>query len=359
MKVRSIVSLFWLLLIATLAGQAQETAGQKYLLAVDRIWDQAPHSAFTDLVEFNGRLYCTFREGTGHVPGREGNNGTIRVIASEDGQNWRSVARIVEPGVDLRDPKISVTPDRRLMLLFGGSYYEGEKLLRRQTRVSFSNSSGTRFGDPRPVAIDARIRTDGDWLWRVTWRGAAGYGVLYQLQETGNEEYKAHLVSTRDGLNYRLITTLDIQGRPNETTVRFMPGEGAEMVAWVRRERGNQHGWIGFSRPPYREWTWSEQSARLGGPNLIVLPDGRMIGVTRGHLADRKTNTYVALLARDGSMTPLVTLPSGGDTSYAGLVRRGDTLLVSYYSSHEGRSAIYLATINLKPVPTSAATAIK
>ncbi|NDD65781.1 MAG: hypothetical protein EBZ36_17665, partial [Acidobacteria bacterium] len=91
MKVRSIVSLFWLLLIATLAGQAQETAGQKYLLAVDRIWDQAPHSAFTDLAEFNGRLYCTFREGTGHVPGREGNNGTIRVIASEDGQNWRSV----------------------------------------------------------------------------------------------------------------------------------------------------------------------------------------------------------------------------------------------------------------------------
>lgn len=353
MRTISILSqLLILIFLVSPAGLAQETAGQKYLLAVDRIWDQAPHSAFTDLVEFNGRLYCTFREGTGHVPGKEGNNGTIRVIVSSDGQNWRSVARIVEPGVDLRDPKISVTPNGRLMLLFGGSYYEGEKLLRRQTRVSFSNPRGTDFSEPRAVAIDPQIRTDGDWLWRVTWRGNTGYGVLYQLEQSGSDEYKAHLVSTRDGLNYRFISTFSIHGRPNETTLRFLPnGEPAgEMVAWVRRERGNQHGWIGFSRAPYRDWVWKEQSARLGGPNLLVLPTGQIVGITRGHLPDRKTNTYLALLGRDGSIDPLVTLPSGGDTSYAGIVRRADRLYVSYYSSHEGRSAIYLATINLQPL---------
>jgi hypothetical protein len=41
-------------------------------------------------------------------------------------------------------------------------------------------------------------------------------------------------------------------------------------------------------------------------------------------------------------------LPSGGDTSYPGLVWREDQLRMSYYSSHEGKSAIYLARIELK-----------
>ena len=355
MKIRTTVILSALLFLLMRTAFAQETASQKYLLAVDRIWDRAPHSAFTDLVEFKGQLYCTFREGTGHVPGKEGNNGVIRIIASDDGENWRSVTRIIEPGVDLRDPKITVTPDGRLMLLMGGSYYEGERLVRTQTRVSFSNPAGSRFTAPRPVSIDTRIRTAGDWLWRVTWEGRTGYGVLYQFEQPTSEEYKAHLVKTTDGIRYQLVTTLAIPGRPNEATLRFLPD--GEMVAWVRRERGNQAGWIGFSRAPYREWSWKEQSARLGGPNLIVLPDGQLIGITRGHLPDRRTNTYVARLGRDGAIEPLVTLPSGGDTSYAGVVRRGNRLLISYYSSHEGRSAIYLATIQLKDSSASSAGA--
>lgn len=322
---------------------AQETPAQKYLFSVERIWDRAPHSAFTDLVEFNGKLYCTFREGSGHVPGKEGTNGTIRIIASDDGQNWRSVALLAEEHVDLRDPKLSVTPDGRLMVLVGGSYYEGEKLGVRHTRVSFSDRTGTRFSFPKPIVVDAKIKTEADWLWRVTWHRGVGYGVIYQ---SGGEEFNAQLVSTRDGLHYNHVTTFDIAGRPNETTLRF--NADGEMIAWVRRERGTQNGFIGTSRAPYKDWTWKEQNVRLGGPNFVVLPNGQWIGTTRGHLADRKTNTYVAWLRRDGAVTPLVTFPSGGDTSYAGMVLRGDKLLISYYASHEGKSAIYLATLNAK-----------
>jgi hypothetical protein len=35
----------------------------------------------------------------------------------------------------LRDPKLSVTPDGRLMVVLGGSLYEGEKLVSYQSRV--------------------------------------------------------------------------------------------------------------------------------------------------------------------------------------------------------------------------------
>src|SRR5262249_6659452 len=47
------------------------------------------------------------------------------------------------------------------------------------------------------------------------------------------------------------------------------------------------------------------------------------------------------------TLKELITLPSGGDTSYAGLVWHDDLLWVSYYSSHEGRAPIYLAKVRL------------
>jgi hypothetical protein len=343
MRNSQFLPLLALLVALAAATLAQETAAQKHLLSVERIYDRAPHSAFTDLIEFNGKLYCAFREGSGHVPGKDGTNGVIRVIASDDEQNWRSVALLAEEHVDLRDPKLSITPDGRLMIVMGGSFYEGEKLGVRHTRVSFSDRTGARFSAPQPIVLEAQIKTDADWLWRVTWRGGVGYGVVYQ---SGGEEFKAHLVMTRDGVRYQWVTTFAISGRPNETTLRFTP-DGA-MIAWVRRERENQNGYLGVSRAPYKEWSWQEQTVRLGGPNFIALPNGKLLGATRGHLADRKTSTYLAWLSRDGAVTPIITLPSGGDTSYAGLVLRGDRLLVSYYSSHEGKSAIYLATLRLK-----------
>jgi hypothetical protein len=45
----------------------------------------------------------------------------------------------------------------------------------------------------------------------------------------------------------------------------------------------------------------------------------------------------------------LVTFPSGGDNSYPGFVvdQEKGRLHVSYYSSHEGKAAIYLATLRL------------
>ena len=186
-----IIPLLVAMLAVSATALAQETAPQKYLISVERIWDRAPHSAFTDLIEFNGKLFCTFREGTGHVPGKEGTNGTIRIIASSDGQNWQSVALLAEEHVDLRDPKLSVMPDGRLMVLVGGSSYEGEKLGVRRTRVSFSDQTGTRFSAPKPIVVEAKIRTEADWLWRVTWQRGVGYGVIYQ---SGGEEFKAHLV---------------------------------------------------------------------------------------------------------------------------------------------------------------------
>ena len=47
-------------------------------------------------------------------------------------------------------------------------------------------------------------------------------------------------------------------------------------------------------------------------------------------------------------LTEFITFPSGGDTSYAGMVVHEGVLFVSYYSSHEeGATCVYLAKVAL------------
>ena len=48
-----------------------------------------------------------------------------------------------------------------------------------------------------------------------------------------------------------------------------------------------------------------------------------------------------------GQMTDIVELPSKGDNSYPGFVWHGGKLWMSYYSSHEGKTSIYLAKIEV------------
>jgi len=318
---------------------------------VVRIWDSAEHNAFTGLIQHQDVFYCTFREATSHVPRNHAQDGRIRIISSRDADHWESFDLVQVEGVDLRDPKLSVTPRGELMLLMGGSHYESGKLLKRQPLVALLEPGENRFRTPEPVVVDEAIRTSTDWLWRVTWRGDTGYGVVYQPTDT--EPWGLQLVSTTDGINFAHLKTFDLPGRPNESTVRF-DSEG-QMLIVVRNE--NQQSQLGISPAPYTEWTWKEIPQRLGGPDLIQLPGGEWILGTR--IYGTQPATVLHRMTLDGSLTELVRFPSGGDTSYPGLLLVDDQLWVSYYSSHEGKSSIYLARIpvdKLTSNPDSPAT---
>src|SRR5207302_11431179 len=115
-----------------------------------------------------------------HVDG----DGKIRVLESADGQRWAPIALIAEEGIDLRDPKLSITPDDQLMIVAGGSVYRGTKtLMGRQPRVMFSRD-GREWTAPR------RVLSEGDWLWRVTWHEGRAYGVSYNASARQSQESK-------------------------------------------------------------------------------------------------------------------------------------------------------------------------
>lgn len=302
-------------------------------VSVARIWDAGQHNAFTDLIRFHDRWYCCFREGDAHV----GGDGKLRVLESTDGDKWSSAVLLGEEGIDLRDPKLSVTPDDRLMIVAGGSVYRGKELVGRQPRVAFSK-------DGRDWTAPQRVLSEGEWLWRVTWHEGRAYGVSYAMTSKNDTDWRLTLWSSLDGVRYDRITPLNVDGQPNETTLRFMPD--GEMIALVRREGGNRHGWIGRSRKPYTEWKWHETGYRLGGPDFIRLPDGQMWAAGRTY--GKEARTALAVFSPT-TYEPVLTLPSGGDCSYPGLVWHDGLLWMSYYSSHEGKSSIYLARIRVVP----------
>ena len=303
------------------------SAAEPEIISVKKIWDLGEHNAFTDLIRFRDRWWCTFREAKDHGP----SNGKVRVIVSKDGDDWTSSALVEQDGVDLRDPKLSITPAGRLVLMMGGSVYrKGNPYGPRAPRASFSKD-GHRWTQPR------KLLAEDHWLWRVTWRDGWAWSVS-KLGE-GRDPRRGMLYRSRDAVDWEWVTEFRLPNNTwnaSETTLRFLPD--GEMVALTRPH------WIGTSRPPYTKWSWSKLKENIGGPNFIRLPDGSLWAAGR-HYGQKRT-TVLARMTRD-SYEPVLTLPSSGDCSYPGMVWHDGLLWMSYYSSHEGKTSIYLAKIRI------------
>ena len=299
-------------------------ATEPQIVSIQKIWDQGEHNAFTDLIRFQDKWWCTFREADGHGA----SYGKARIIVSEDGESWRSAALLEEQDVDLRDSKLSIMPDGRLMMLMGGSTYDENMVYQTRTpRVSFSND-GITWTPP------LELLAEDHWLWRATWHDGWAWSV--SKLGVGKNPRRGMLYRSRDGVEWEWVSELFV---PNisETTLRFLPD--GEMVALTRPN------WIGTSRPPYKKWSWTSMGHGIGGPNFIRTPSGELWA--SGRFYDGKASTVLARMTT-GSYEPVLTLPSGGDCSYAGMVWHDDLLWMSYYSSHEDRTSIYLAKIKFQ-----------
>jgi len=308
------------------------------LVAVKKVWDVAPHNAFTDLAFWRDQFYCAFREGRGHVS----TDGRIRVLSSKNADTWNSVGLIELTGYDLRDAHLSITPDDRLMLLGGAApRHEDNEIAPTGSFVAFS-ANGTDWTRPQIVVEPGR------WLWCVTWHKGKAYGVSYA---TPKDAPWLELLVSDDGISYRpLVSRLYGAGYPTEVTLRF--DQSGTCHALVRRDKRGGESYsavLGVSHGDYTQWQWHDLGPEFngfGGPTLIQLPTGHWLAAGRMH-QDGPHTALCYLDMTNRTMTKLLKLPSGGDTSYPGLVWHNDLLYMSYYSTHEGRTSIHLARVRI------------
>ncbi|GAB5406236.1 MAG: hypothetical protein Aurels2KO_44670 [Aureliella sp.] len=317
-----------------------------------RIWSGSAHNAFTDLCKFNDAWFCVFREGSKHVSP----DGSLRVLKSTNLLDWHSVAEITSELGDLRDAKLTVTPRGQLMLSGAAALMPGASV--RHQSLCWLSDDGANWSDAHPIG------QPNYWLWRTTWNRETAYSVGYstgQAPEGGHRHIR--LFKSSDGKQFDVLSPAIFSGGyPNETSVLFDDADLAHCL--LRRDGDESTALLGRAEPPYTDWDWLDTGMRFGGPHMIALPDGRVFAAGRlyttkttdGRTAPDVRTSLCRLNLETGRLTEIIHLPSGGDTSYPGLVWHNDHLWISYYSSHESgeiesnpdcHSSIYIAKIKL------------
>ncbi len=318
------------------------------LLSLRCISDSAPHSAFTDLVFYADQYWCVFREGASHALCE----GSIKLMRSADLAHWQEAATFSLPGQDLRDPHLAARPDGSLELICGRTGLKDGAYTDRGSLEAIYNKGS--WGELTAIG------QTGDWLWRSHWQGPRAWSISYRLPE--KRRWSIHLMSRSLQTPWRELVELPIKGLPNEATIREF--SNGKFYLLLRREAPGHRGRAllgsGSLLPQKTDGPriqWQRLPWRIGGPNLIEIPEkGLAIAgfrLIRRDSAGRLTGRCLLAQAkidskgRLGTLKLSIELPSSGDCSYPGLVWQGDELAVSWYSSHEGKSKIYVASLKL------------
>jgi hypothetical protein len=296
-----------------------------------KIWDRAPHNAFTDITFFKGKYYVVFREGARH----ESNDGAIRVLSSDDAYIFNENNRFDNRKFDLRDPKIINYNDSLLYILYCMADRDNKVIC----TVLRSSTDGTNWSNETIFT-----QKNSWWLWSL-------YNYKGRLISGGYNFFKATFVNIYqfDNIRTRNFTGLR-QGfygnhNPGETT--FASSADGDTLFTAIRTKYPFPTAIGYSTgdSTLGKWTWKEQDCIVtGGPRLFYLKNIGLFLVTR----DINFRTSVFWVNTKTFETKKVfTLPSGGDNGYPGITVNKNKLVISYYSSHEGPTSIYIATIGL------------
>jgi len=300
------------------------------------VWNEAPHNAFTDLIRFNSNYYCVFREASSHLS----SDGKLRIIVSPDGKNWKNFSLLSLENKDLRDPHFFIDDNNILSVASNA----GEKNGNRQNFVFKLNNNGF-------IQSEQAIVDNDYWLWgfakHINTLYSIGYNVKQPCFNTFVNSTKSKIVLFRNKdtacINFSNEAEENLGakdfGCPSEASMVFTSDSTA--VAIVRDEMGQNMSHIGISKFPFTNWSWKPFPYFVRGPKLTLLPDGRFL-LCAASLIDYYKTYYAILNPIDFSVEKIKVFPSGGDTGYPGVIVEGNTALVSYYSSHEGNSRVYI-----------------
>jgi hypothetical protein len=302
---------------------------------VDTVRADGCHNAFTDLLRWQDHYYLTFRTAESHGIHPPGD---ALVLRSSDLERWETCARI-RTGGDDRDPKLIDAGDR-LGIVFGTWYPRW--------------SDGSLPNTPFDLVSHITVSRDGEcwsaprqvygvnyWLWRVLPAEGAYYCAAYHFPRREDRLMRSvHLLQSEDLFDWRLVSFMREGGGTGEP-VLYQPAPGV-LHCVARALEPDNHSWLGKSRAPYTEWEWIDLGVMIHAPVVLKVGD-EWICAGRSQPRDLPPGTcapdsgaHLSVWAlRSDRAEHLLTVPSAGDCSYAGLAFDPDgRVAMSYYSQH-------------------------
>lgn len=349
----SLLGCLVLTLFASLLGNAgRASAGEPPAVKVSnvrRVFHNGEHNAFTDLIRFGDRYYLTFRScPDGHMVHP---TASILILSSRDLRTWTPRHRFQVPLRDTRDPHFLIFKER--LFVYTGTWYSGKTSLpRSQYDVNLHLGYGVWSEDGNkwhgPVMLEG---TFGHYIWRAAAYGGKAYlcgrrKVNFEVLSKGEpRRMESLMLESEDGLIWRKRTVF----RPSEgDETAFQFTEDGELLA-IARGFGRGPAWLLRANPPYTDWKRVKLDRYIGGPLLMRWGSRWVVG------GRRLQGPKAAMYWLDGQqLKSFAVLPSGGDTSYPGMVVLSPKrAAISWYSSHErdakGRqiTAIYMADLEI------------
>jgi len=300
-------------------------------------WDavaDGTHNSNTDMIYWKGAFFMVHATSPFHFASSQSR---LKVQRSFDARNWETVATFDASGEDIRDPKFAVIKDQLFLYALKNTDFTAEP---HDTVAAFSQD-GLTWSPFQNMSEDSR-----GWLF---WRPKTLDGQTWYVPAYWSGHNRSALLTSTDGLNWQMTAQIYSGDRNDETDIEFLPD--GRMIGTARLEfsdsyTGDPRGstLITLASPPYTEWKAQVKDplTRLDGPNLFsyhgrIYAVGRFQPVTSGPfaypgsiLATRRTSLFEV---RPDRLVYLSDLPSAGDTSYSGLVARGDDLFICYYTS--------------------------
>jgi hypothetical protein len=345
------------------AGVSDDLYGETWIAVDDGL-----HNSNTDMIYWNDAFYLIYASSPFHFASKDSR---LHILRSEDGHNWEQTAEFDAAGEDIRDPKFAPIGDRLFLYALKNTDFAAEPY---QTvyAVSEDGASWSPFQELEPKG----------WLF---WRPKTADGSTWFAPAYWHEHGQAALLRSTDGETWEIQSEIHKGDRSDEPAVEFLPD--GRLLATVRLEMsdsltGHPDGstLITTSEPPYEIWTpiAKSQVTRLDGPALFSYNDQLYaVGRYQPHVAGpfgwmgsifSRKRTALYRVEEDG-LVHLSDLPSAGDTSYAGLVRRGDNLYISYYTNDVDKdypwilgmvspSEIRMARVNLPSLEALAEAAV-
>lgn len=319
---------------------------------VRRLFHNGEHNAFTDLVQFKGTYYLTFRTcPEGHMVHP---TSSILVLANAGGSEWREVHRFQVPKRDVRDPHFLIFQNK--LFVYTGTWYCGDGSpkvfdLNQHLGYAVCSADGKTWEGPRMLE-----GTYGHYVWRAAAHGGKAYLCGRRKREFIEASTRAEadaatesaLLESSDGFTFQRAGLFQ-ETNGNETAFLF---ERNGSVLAVARSGGNRNAQLLRSRAPFQQWQRSDLGRYVGGPLVARWGNHYLVGGRKQTPAGPRT--VVSWLVND-QLEDLVELPSKGDNSYPGFVALSPTRAwLSYYSTHETGpdskpfTAIYLADLLLE-----------
>ncbi len=333
------------------------------------VWESNRYSSFTDIVFFDKKYYCAFREAGSHVVSDFNERGKIIIRSSDDCRSWKTELEIVND-FDNRDPHFIISNDGdKLMVYYGmmrpigeDGYFpnpcsamcvldtdaDGKLKLESMNNVEMKYNKSGRVIDKSQF-----------WLWGITKHAGKYYGVAYYIFNPDQKDRplsgRPILVSSTDGIHYEEISDFLFEGKVyfngvgyedigNEASPCFI---GDRLYVFFRSVQA-QNAIVTYADPPYTRWGghWKTyEGMQMHCPIAIPLWD-------KIYVCMRGNSHGVPIYAFDPETKEFkyihdVYANTSTDRAYPGMIVQDDALHVVYYAYKQVAQNIYYQRIPL------------